>query len=89
MNSNPYCEIHKVEMVYKKGISKAGKNYEGYFCPEKKENGMNCDQVKWLGNKKSYAKLKPLIDDQQYQTILTALRETYKLLQEINGKINS
>ncbi len=79
-NSNPYCQTHKVEMTYKQGVSKAGKDYEGYFCPEKNEDRTNCQSVQWV-NKKPYKKPQPLLDDQQYTSIMEALRKIYALVE--------
>ena len=75
-NSNPYCPTHKQEMVYKEGVSKAGKPYKMYKCEAE-----GCEQIQWVNDKKPYKKPQPLLDDQQYQTILKALREIYKLIE--------
>ena len=88
-NSNPYCQIHKVEMVYKKGVSKAGKDYEGYFCPEKKEDGMNCDSVQWISNQKKYSPKQAINSPskEEYANLMVANRELYLLMKVICFKL--
>lgn len=42
------CSIHNTPMIYKEGISKAGKPYKVWSCGQKLTNGSWCDQKEWV-----------------------------------------
>ena len=80
-----YCSIHQTPMLYKKGVSKAGKNYEGYFCQGVNEDGTRCDQVSWVDSRPKPARrgqnrsnIAPKGED--YQNLLAANRKLYSLI---------
>ena len=73
------------EMVLREGVSKTNKPWKGWFCPVK----CGADPVFIHEPKASnrYQKSSNIVlSDQQYQTILTALRETYMLIKVVAYK---
>lgn len=51
METKP-CQKCGSDMLYKKGVSKSGKPYEGWFC----QNKANCDGVEWATTTNNFPK---------------------------------